>query len=127
LKVANGSLLYAPTVRALETGAAFASMGDDRLRRGAAVVIPKGGGRAMMPSAAIERVRTKPRTTAALHELLLTIEREYREMPGLSVTARQAARLWGMGSTTCEFVLGILIQHGILRRTASGTYVRVRG
>ena len=79
----------------------------------------------MMPSAPIERVRrTKPRTTAALHALLRNIEREYREVPGLSVTARQAERLWGLGSTTCEFVLAILIQRGILKRTARGTYVR---
>jgi hypothetical protein len=78
-----------------------------------------------MPPATIERVRrTKPQTTAALHELLQSIERDYRDLPGLSVTARQAARLWGLGTTTCEFVPNTLVQSGILRRTASGTYVR---
>lgn len=64
------------------------------------------------------------RSTAALHELLQRIEGEYREMPGLSVTAPQAERLWGLDSTTCSFVMMILIQRGILKRTASGTYVR---
>lgn len=79
----------------------------------------------MMPTATSEPARrTKPQTTAALHELLQRIESEYREMPGLSVTARQAERLWGLDSTTCGFVLMTLIQRGILRRTASGTYVR---
>ena len=79
----------------------------------------------MMPAAMSDLSRrTKPRTTAALHELLQRIEGEYREMPGLSVTARQAERLWGLDSTTCGFVLMTLIQRGILRRTASGTYVR---
>jgi predicted transcriptional regulator of viral defense system len=68
--------------------------------------------------------RTKPKTTAGLHELLQRIEAEYREMPGLSVTARQAERLWGLDSTTCAFVLMTLIQRGLLKRTASGTYVR---
>ena len=68
--------------------------------------------------------RTKPPTTAALHELLQRIEGEYRELPALSVTAPQAERLWGLDSTTCSFVLMTLIQRGILRRTASGTYVR---
>ena len=68
--------------------------------------------------------RTKPQTTVALHELLQPIEREYREMPGLSVTARQAGRLWDLDSTTCSFVLATLIRRGILKRTASGTYVR---
>ena len=53
----------------------------------------------MMPTATSEPARrTKPQTTAALHELLQRIESEYRQMPGLSVTARQAERLWG--STT---------------------------
>ena len=78
----------------------------------------------MMSAAASSLARqTKPRTTAALHELLQRIEREYREMPGLSVTARQAERLWGLDSTTCGFVLMTLIQRGILQRTARGTYV----
>lgn len=79
----------------------------------------------MMPAASIESARrTKPRTTAALHELLQRIERDYRDTPGLSVTAHQAERLWGLGSTTCSFVLTTLILRGILRRTASGTFVR---
>ena len=68
--------------------------------------------------------RTKPETTAALHELLQRIEGEYRELPGLSVTAIQAQRLWGLDSTTCAFVLMTLIQRGTLKRTPSGTYVR---
>jgi hypothetical protein len=68
--------------------------------------------------------RTKPETTAGLHELLQRIEGEYLEMPGLSLTAPQAERLWGLDGTTCSFVLMTLVQRGILRRTASGTYVR---
>ena len=66
----------------------------------------------------------KPQATAALHELLQRIEGEYRELPTLNVTARQAERLWGLDSTTCAFVLMTLIQRGLLRRTAGGTYVR---
>jgi hypothetical protein len=78
-----------------------------------------------MPSATSEPARrTKPQTTAALHELIQRIEGEYREMPGLSVTAPQAQRLWGLDSMTCGFVLMTLIQRGVLRRTASGTFVR---
>ena len=78
-----------------------------------------------MPSATSEPARrTKPQKTAALHELLQRIEGEYREMPGLSVTAPQAQRLWGLDSMTCGFVLMTLIQRGVLKRTASGTFVR---
>lgn len=68
--------------------------------------------------------RTKPPTTAALHELLQRIETEYSEMPGMSVTAHQAERLWGLDSTTCAFVLMTLIERGILKQTAHGTFVR---
>lgn len=65
-----------------------------------------------------------PRTHAGLHDLLQRIEGEYREMPGLNVTAPQAARLWGLDSTTCSFVLMTLIERGVLRKTSGGTYVR---
>lgn len=79
----------------------------------------------MMSAAASETARrTKPQTTAALHELLRRIEGEYREMPGLSVTAPQAERLFGLDNTTCSFVLATLIHRGILKRTPGGTYVR---
>ena len=66
----------------------------------------------------------KPETTAALHELLHRVECEYREMPGMCVTAPQAQRLWGLDATTCSFVLTTLIERQILRRTARGTYVK---
>lgn len=79
----------------------------------------------MMPTATSEPARrTKPQTTAALHELLQRIEGEYRGLPTLSVTAAQAERLWGLDSMTCGFVLMTLIQRGVLKRTASGTFVR---
>jgi hypothetical protein len=78
-----------------------------------------------MSAAVIETARrTKPRTTAGLHELLQRVEGEYRELPALSLTAPQAQRLWGLDSTTCSFVLMTLMERGVLRRTASGTYVR---
>ncbi len=60
----------------------------------------------------------------ALHALLRRIECEYREMPGMSVTAAQAQRLWGLDATTCAFVLTTLVERHILRRTPRGTYVR---
>ncbi|HJU44517.1 MAG TPA: hypothetical protein VJ691_16945 [Vicinamibacterales bacterium] len=76
-------------------------------------------------SVACDTVRKgKPETTLALHELLRRIENEYSEMPGMSVTALQAQRLWGLDSTTCDFVLMTLVERRILRRTPRGTYVR---
>lgn len=78
----------------------------------------------MLVSAESVARNTKPSTTPALHDLLRRIEGEYREMPGLSVTAAQAERLWGLDTTTCSFVLMTLIQRGILKRTPRGTYVQ---
>jgi len=76
----------------------------------------------------VERIGTdrssEPRTTLAIHQLLLRIQGEYHEMPGLNVTASQAERLWGLDSTMCAFVLTTLIERGFLRRTPTGTYLR---
>jgi hypothetical protein len=69
-------------------------------------------------------LRGKPPTTAALHDLLRRVESEYREMPGMCVTAPQAQRLWGLDSTTCAFVLMTLVERRVLRRTPRGTYVK---
>jgi len=79
----------------------------------------------MSAAAIVTAPLIESRTTAAgLHDLLQRVEREYRELPALSVTAAQAQRLWGLDSTTCSFVLKTLIQRGVLRRTTTGTYVR---
>ena len=41
-------------------------------------------------------------------------------MPGLSLTAPQAQRLWGLDTTTCAFLLTTLVGRKVLRRTAIG-------
>jgi hypothetical protein len=69
-------------------------------------------------------VRNSEPQPAALHDMLRRIEGEYREMPGMCVTAPQAQRLWGLDATTCEFVLRTLVERRILRRTPRGTFVR---
>ena len=58
------------------------------------------------------------------HNLLRRVECEYREMPGLSLTGPQAARLWGVDSGTCDVILKTLVECQVLRRTAIGTYLR---
>jgi hypothetical protein len=60
----------------------------------------------------------------ALRQAILRVEGEYREMPGLCPTLRQAMRLWGLDRSTCERVLTILIERRVLRRASNGTYVR---
>jgi hypothetical protein len=67
--------------------------------------------------------KTEPGTPPALQELFRRIEGEYREMPGLSLTLRQAERLWGLDRRTCEFALMTLIERRVLKRGMHGTYV----
>jgi two-component system, cell cycle response regulator DivK len=47
----------------------------------------------------------------------------YREMPGLSLSLDQAARLFGLREQTCRIVLDDLVGSGALRRSADGQYV----
>jgi hypothetical protein len=72
----------------------------------------------------LETAAVAPTGAASLHDVLRRIESEYREMPGMSVNAQQAQRLWGLDSTTCSFVMTMLVERGILRHTARGTFVR---
>jgi len=62
--------------------------------------------------------------TPAIREAALRVEGEYREMPGLSLTLPQAARLWGLDRSTCELVLANLIERRILKRAFNGSFVR---
>jgi len=70
---------------------------------------------------------TGPSATRELHDLLRRAEGEYREMPGLSLTVLQAARLWGLDSRTCAALLTTLTDRQVLRRTTAGTYLRGSG
>jgi hypothetical protein len=55
---------------------------------------------------------------------LARIRGEYLEMPGLSLTAVQAQRLWGLDGEACGLLLESLLQSGFLRRNPQGVYVR---
>jgi hypothetical protein len=55
--------------------------------------------------------------------LLALIQAEYREMPGLSLTKRQAQRLWGLDQATCDVLLEALEAARVVRRTAMNEYV----
>lgn len=56
--------------------------------------------------------------------LLRRAQSDFREMPGLVITAKQAARLWGIESTLSDRLLARLVESGFLRRTADGAYTR---
>ena len=56
--------------------------------------------------------------------LLTRMRGEYREMPGLKLTARQARRLWGLDAPVCDTLLHELVEMGFLRRSPDGSFVR---
>ena len=56
-------------------------------------------------------------------QLMTLILGTYREMPGLSLTLPQAARLFGLRETTCQVVLDDLVHAQRIRRAAGGHYV----
>ena len=55
-------------------------------------------------------------------DLMSLIRSEYREMPGLTVTLAQAARLWNVDRRQCFDALEALADEGFLRRSR-GMYV----
>src|SRR5262245_3143643 len=61
---------------------------------------------------------------AQSNALLCRVRSEYREMPGLRLTAAQAERLWQLDHRDCEVVLGELVDSGFLARTPTGMFVR---
>ncbi len=63
--------------------------------------------------------------SALSNDTLRRIQSEFLEMPGLKLTAPQAARLWGVDSNTCETVIETLIRAHFLRRTRDGAITRL--
>jgi hypothetical protein len=54
--------------------------------------------------------------------LLTRIRGEFTEMPGLSLTFRQACRLWQIDPVTCEALLKRLVAEKFLSYSPSGLY-----
>lgn len=64
------------------------------------------------------------RTGTRAARLALLIRAEYLEMPGLSLTPRQAARLWGEPVPVIEGLLTTFATNGFLVRSPRGAYRR---
>jgi DNA-binding IclR family transcriptional regulator len=45
---------------------------------------------------------------------------EFEEMPGMTLSLRQASRLFGLSEDACRVVLDILVDAAYLRQTPSG-------
>jgi hypothetical protein len=53
------------------------------------------------------------------------VRHEFLEMPGLRLTTRQAARLWGLEHAVCEQVIEVLVQSAFLRWIPGGMVTRL--
>ena len=63
---------------------------------------------------------------ARLSELIGRARGEFTEMPGMRLTSRQAARLWGLDAVTSERLLGALVGAGFLMKRGEN-YSRAGG
>ncbi len=57
-------------------------------------------------------------------ETVRRVRAEFLEMPGLSLTVSQAARLWGLSPAQSERLLHELVDSGFLVRDPRGAYRR---
>lgn len=62
-----------------------------------------------------------------IQEVVRRIRGEFLEMPGLRLTPEQAQRLWRLDETSCEAVLGALVDARFLAKTRDGAFVRDDG
>ena len=49
---------------------------------------------------------------------------EYREMPGLALTVKQARRLWGCDAVTCQRIVDVLVERHVLRWSRDRRLIR---
>jgi len=54
---------------------------------------------------------------------LFRMRAEFKEMPGLTLTAVQATRLWQIDLRRSEELLNALVVDGLLRRNPDGVYL----
>jgi len=62
--------------------------------------------------------------THDVEAMLATVRQEFEEMPGLTLTAEQARRLWALEPRVCGVVLERLVQAGYLCQTETGHYTK---
>jgi Crp-like helix-turn-helix protein len=66
---------------------------------------------------------TERRNVAARTTLLCRIRSEFEEMPGLSLTLAQAAKLFGIPPETCSRILAQFAEEGLLCLTINRQYI----
>jgi hypothetical protein len=62
-----------------------------------------------------------------LDEVLMRVQGEFLEMPGLRVTRAQAQRLWALDAVVCEAVLSALVDARFLVESRNASFMRAGG
>ena len=70
---------------------------------------------------------TSSSPNSSVQQALARARAEFREMPGLRLTAAQARRLWTLDAGVCDVVLAELVPLQVIRRTNGDAYVRNDG
>lgn len=71
-----------------------------------------------MNTSSMERRRT-------IEDLVMRIESEFLDMPGLKLTVPEGQRRFGIDEITCEAVLEALVDAGVLFKTRERLYGRL--
>ena len=65
-----------------------------------------------------------PAVEQVSEEVFRRIYGDYAEMPGMQLTSKQAARLWGLDEQTCALALTAFVNARFLWRTGQDKYLR---
>lgn len=63
-------------------------------------------------------------SAVVLDELLMRVQGEFLEMPGLRLTRAQAQRLWALDAVACEAVLSALVDARFLVEARNASFMR---
>jgi hypothetical protein len=63
-------------------------------------------------------------SVVVLDDVLLRVQAEFLEMPGLRVTRAQARRLWALDDAVCEAVLCALVDARFLVESRNASFTR---
>ena len=60
-----------------------------------------------------------------IQDLVVRMQQAFLDTPDLKLTLPQARRRFAASRATCEAVLNVLVEAGVLRKTSQGQYVRL--
>lgn len=66
-------------------------------------------------------------SAVVLDHVLMRVQGEFLEMPGLRVTRAQAQRLWALDAAACEAVLSALVDARFLVESRNASFMRAGG